>query len=134
MAKTSEDTEEGPRSFGVFLTHLGDGEALIALSKEQHDLLIALAEEADRTQSTVKGSLTLKIDFKVEHSGVVGAVYSIATKEPSPPRGGSIFWLSKGKNLTVENPRQKKLPFDVVEVRGEVREVPEREKGAPRGV
>jgi hypothetical protein len=128
---TATDEEEGPRSFGVFLTQVDDGQALIVLSQEQHDLLIALSTEADRTQSPAKGKLTLSLEYTVEPSGVTAVKYGVATKEPSPVRGGSMFWLSKGSNLTVENPRQKQLPFEV-KATIEAREVAE--KAPPRGV
>jgi len=134
MSKKEETEAEGPRNFGVFLTHLDDGDAVIALSAETHKLMVALAAEAERVQGTVKGSLTLKLDFKVEHNGVVGVNYSIASKEPSPARGGSVFWLSAGSNLIVENPRQKKLPFDVSRPNDEGARDPLTERAAPRGV
>lgn len=134
MPKAEEAKDEGPRNFGVFLSHVDDGDAVIACSQEMHDLMVALSEEADRTQGTAKGALTLKLDFKVEHSGVVGVTYSIATKEPTPARGGSVFWLSGGKNLVVENPRQKKLPFDVSRPAVEETRDALSEKATPRGV
>lgn len=132
---SKEKETEGPRNFGVFLSRVDDGDAVIALSAEQHKLMTVLATEADRIQGTVKGSLTLKLDFAVEHNGVVGVKYSIARKEPSPARGGSVFFMSKGNNLEVENPRQKKLNFDVVGPAEEARDpLAASERTAPRGV
>lgn len=66
--------------------------------------------------------------------GVVGVNYSIARKEPAPARGGSLFFM-KDNNLVVENPRQKKLPFDVSRSDGEARDpLAQTERTAPRGV
>jgi len=135
MSRKEEDTEEGPRNFGVFLTNLDGGDAVIALSAEQHRLMTVLATEAERIQGTVKGKLTLTLDFKVEHNGVVGVNYAIARKEPAPARGGSVFFMSKGNNLMVENPRQKKLPFDVARQAEDARDpLAATERTAPRGV
>lgn len=136
MAKKTEEpqVEEGPRSFGVFLAQVDDGQAMIVLSQEQHDLLVALAAEAERTQTAAKGKLTLTLGFTVEPSGVTGVTYATATKEPTPVRGGSMFWLSKGNNLTVENPRQKKLPFDVSASADERRDALDADRAPPRSV
>ena len=133
MAENKEAHDEGARDFGVFLAKVNDGDAQLELSRELHSLLEALADEADRTMGIAKGTLTLKLGFAVEHNGVVGVKYDVATKEPTIARGGSVFWLTKGRNLTNENPKQKKLPFDVVESKREVRDVNE-EKAAPRSV
>jgi len=135
MSKKEPEETEGPRNFGVFLNHVDDGDAVIALSEEMHKLMAKLSDEADRIQGTVKGAMTLKLGFVVEHNGVVGVKYSIGTKEPEPARGGSVFFMSKGKNLVVENPRQKKLPFDVSrDAAGETRDPLASNGAAPRGV
>jgi hypothetical protein len=109
-------THEGPRSFGVFLQQLADGAAHSELSRETHDLLEKLHDEAQQRgpAGIASGKLTLTIDFKVETKGIVGIKYGITTKEPKPDRGGDVFWLTKGRNLSKDNPKQQGLfPVDV---------------------
>lgn len=120
------DRKEGPHAFNRFLAMLGDGAAHAEVSAHLHELGIALEREADAQQKKVAGELTLKISLTCEPNGVVGANYEIKRKEPAPRRPGSIFWLTKGGNLTPENPRQQKLPLrEVMGERTDVRDLDE---------
>jgi len=109
-------TTEGPRSFAVFLQQLGEGTAHTELTTEMRDLLVLLHEEA-RSQGdagSAKGKLTLTIDFKVEAKGPVAIGWNVATREPKPVRAEDHFWLTPGRNLSRDNPKQQKLfPRDV---------------------
>jgi hypothetical protein len=107
---------EGPRSFAVFLQQLADGSAHAELSREMHALLEFLHDEAQQrgAAGVASGKLTLTLGFKVETKGVVGIKYDVTTKEPKPERGGDVFWLTKGRNLSKDNPKQQALfPRDV---------------------
>jgi len=121
---TSATTEkdEGPRSFTRFLEQVAEGEANGELSRALQKLTVACATHAKLQNDTVGGSLELKLNLSVEPGGIVGVSYSVKTKEPDPKRAGSIFWTTKGGNLSVENPRQQKLPLrEVTADNGETR-------------
>lgn len=107
----SEQTEreEGPRDFAVFLRQVADGQCLVDLSSELHELMLTLREEAN-TKDGASGSLSLELKFKVEGNGVVGSTYLIKRKEPAKRRPNTIFWLTRGGNLTAQNPRQLEMP------------------------
>jgi len=102
--------EEGPRDFAVFLRQVADGQCLIDLSSELHELMLTLREEAATSKDGVNGSLSLELKFKVEGNGVVGNTYLIKRKEPAKRRPNSVFWLTGGGNLTAQNPRQLQIP------------------------
>lgn len=104
-------TEEGARSYARTVEMLADGSAQIEMSEELHGLLMALGEEAKARSSKVKGSMTVTLDLSVEPTGIVGVDYSIKTKKPDPRRPGSVLWLTKGGNLSPQNPRQQNLPL-----------------------
>ena len=115
QGKPAIEQDEGPRSFSVFVSKLADGEAEQHLSHELHELAKRLQEQAVAQNDKVKGTLTLTINFIAEPKGFVGIGYDIASKEPKPRRQASMFWLTKGGNLTPHNPAQLGL---------ELREVP----------
>ena len=127
--------EEGPRSFARFIELLADGEAHCELSETLQKLGIKLQEEAERTCQVAKGEIVLRLRFKVEDNGIAGVGYEIKVKEPEPARPGSVFWLTKGGNLTPENPRQQKLPLiDVNSRRAPARDVQDGEFAEVRSV
>ncbi len=116
--------EEGPRPFSRFIAMLGEGEAHTQLSDDLHRLGEALREQAVARHRSVKGALTLKLSLVADEQGVVSVDYDITRKEPQPTRPRSIFWLTKGGNLTEINPRQQSLPLrDVKDVRVAPRDV-----------
>jgi hypothetical protein len=106
-----ETRTEGARSFAVFLQQLGDGECHRELTKEFHDLLILLSHEAQSrgNAGSAKGSITLKIDVTVEAKGVCGIKHQVTTREPKPERSDEVYWLTPGKNLSRDNPKQQDM-------------------------
>lgn len=109
--KQAQPEDEGSRSFARFIEQLADGRACNDLSYELHRLMVLLREDAGTAQDGAsKGDLGVTIHFKVEATGVVGISYSIKAKEPQARRPNSVFWLTRGGNLTAENPRQQELP------------------------
>lgn len=114
--ETDEIEREGPRSFGVFLHALADGEAMAACSNELHKLVSVLQDESLEQNAELKGELRLTIKVTADPKGHVAVSYDLATKEPKPVRSSSIMWITKGGNLTVENPRQQKLPLRDVDL------------------
>ena len=118
-----DTTQEGPRSFTRWLEKLGDGQAQADLSRAMFELGGTLRQQA-LERGKCKGELTLKLTFDVDQFGQVLTGYSVKVKEPEPARPSSMFWLTKGGNFTVENPRQTSLPLrEVVDENGEVVQV-----------
>ena len=110
----TDKTEEGPRSFSLLLQQVADGDAHAELSQSLHELTLGLAVAARATAGVVKGELMLRLRMTVDEKGVVGVGYEVKIKEPPPTRSSSVFWITKGGNLTPENPRQANLfPRDV---------------------
>lgn len=114
----ARETDESPRSFGHFFGMLDDEQAQATASRELHDLLKVLREEAVARHGTVKGTLTLKIDLKCDELEQVEATYAIDTKEPKRKSSKSLYWLDRKGFLTVENPRQQVLPLREVSAQG----------------
>lgn len=119
----SKDEDEGARSFARFFTLIDDGGAEVECSAALQALAQKLREESQATQGEVAGTLTLTLKLKV-HAEVCTVGYSLKAKEPEPKRASSIFWLTKGGNLTPENPRQQKLAFVAEVPKPETREAP----------
>ncbi|MGW8286200.1 MAG: hypothetical protein ACWGPR_10830 [Candidatus Deferrimicrobiaceae bacterium] len=119
MSEDIDDIErEGPRSFGVFLNGLADGEAMAACSHDLHELVQKLQEESVAQNKDLRGELKLSIQLIADPKGFVAVGYDIATKAPKPQRSGSMMWITRGGNLSLENPRQQKLPLREVELTG----------------
>lgn len=111
---TTEDetpSEEGPRSFSVLLQQVGDGDLHDELGLRMQELVAFLTAHSDRYQREAKGSLTLVLNIVAMGNGSLAVVGDIKTKTPTAKRAGSIFWRTPGNNLSVENPRQQKLPL-----------------------
>jgi hypothetical protein len=114
-----ETEEEGPRSFAHTMATICDGELNSAASEELHAAVKYLEEEAAGRRSKVKGKFKLEIDLQVDDNGTVLFAYSIKTKVPEPRRQAAVMWITKGGNLSTENPRQTKLPLREVSSRRE---------------
>lgn len=105
-----KETEEGPRGFAVVLQQIDEGSIHARASSELQQLLAALDAYSKNYRTAAKGSMTLTLNFDVEE-GVVNVQAKVDTKSPKPKGAKSMFWLTAGKNLSVENPRQQKLPL-----------------------
>lgn len=110
--------DDSPRSFSHFFGMLDDEQAHATASEDLHDLMKVMRDEASARQGSVGGSLTIRIDFKVDETGTVETRYDVKTKEPKRKSSKSIFWLTKNANLTVSNPRQQELPLRQVSAQG----------------
>lgn len=103
--------EEGPRCFVEFLRNVGYGDALRDLSDELHTLNNAMQDQALALNKRVTGELTLKLKFSQDERGVAGVAYEVVRKDPKKKTSESVFFVTKGGNLQIENPRQQKMPF-----------------------
>lgn len=111
MSKQQQPKEEGPRSFGVFLNELAEGEAEQKLSAELFDLIRKLKEQAIASDGKIKGELNLKLRFVVQEAGPVAVGFDVTTKAPKVRNTPGYFWVTRGGNLTIHNPKQAKLPL-----------------------
>jgi hypothetical protein len=130
MAKTTTpeteiQKEEGARGFAPFLQQVDDGELHLEVSKTTQELIGDLYAYANKYQRDGKGTLTLTLNFAVHGNGGISVVGDVKTKKPKTPRAPSMFFRTPGNNLSLENPRQTKLPL---------REVPAAPSDIPREV
>lgn len=112
MPKTEEaPKDEGPRAFAVLLQQIGDGELHDELGLRMQELVATVSQFSDRFQREGKGTLTLVLGVTALGNGTITIAGDIKTKTPSAKRAGSVFFRTPGNNLSVENPRQQKLPL-----------------------
>lgn len=102
---------EGPRGFAPFLQQIDDGELHTELSKTTQQLVGELYDFADRYRRPGKGTLTVTLSFSVDGNGAIAVAGDVKTKTPKKPRAASVFFRTPGNNLSIENPRQQKLPL-----------------------
>ncbi len=123
-----EKIPEGPRSFTRMLEKIAEGACVTACAKEQHELIKYLHKQACNKGATGKatGALILQLNYHVEARGICVVSHKIGTKEPEPERPADVFWLTEGKNLSKQPPKQPDLPFEVVH-NPETGEVPDDE-------
>lgn len=121
---TTKDKDEGPRSFARFIESLADGAACSELSEELFGLSNKLQDESLARNTPVKGELTLKIKLAADPRGMVAIHYDVKRKDPVRPTSAGVMWLTKGGNLTAQNPKQLELgALRQVKQREDVREV-----------
>lgn len=128
-----DGTIEGPRGFGTFLNQMDDGALMQELSEKLQLLSKVCGDYATRYQRAGKGTLTVTFNLTA-----IGATVQVASdvkvKEPKALRPGSTFWRTPGGNLTVENPRQQKLPLREVPTSGTKTKDISNEQAPVRGV
>jgi hypothetical protein len=118
---TEKATEEGARSLSVLLSSLDDGQFHEDASEDLHTLCAAMARLSEN-HDKISGTFTIKLTMKCRRNGTMHVTPEITVKTPKAPRTEQILWLTKGNNLSLENPRQQKLPL---------REVPRTPNEAP---
>lgn len=123
MSKQQKQQEEGPRSFGVFLQEMAEGETEQDISVEMFTLLKKLKEAAIAKDGEVKGELNIKFKFTVPATGPAKIVPVIDHKAPKVVRTPGHFFFTKGGNLTLHNPKQGSLPLREVKGPAEAVEV-----------
>lgn len=108
--ENEEATREGPRGFAVLLQQIDDGDLHAEVGRELQGLIGELAAYSDKFQRDAKGQLTLVLNLSVRGNNVQVSG-DVKTKTPKKPRAASVFWRTDGNNLSVDNPRQQKLPL-----------------------
>ncbi len=123
-----------PESFGVWLANHDHGAFHAELSEEKQRLVAECEANARATAPrTVKGQMTVVINFAVDDSGAVVVSTDLKMKHPPKLRGMGRYWVKDG-NLVKNDPKQPALPFREIEggKRGEpARDTPGRD--AARG-
>jgi hypothetical protein len=121
MAKQKPETDpadEMHRSFNFLFARLANQEAHREASAELHGLLSKLKTLSQMKRGAAVGKLTITVSAKVD-GDMVAFGYDVTTKEPKPPREGTLCWLTRGGNVAFEDPKQLSLKG--------VREVPRAE-------
>ena len=113
MAHDEDDldpTTEGARSFARFIEFACSGAVHADASQELHEMLGKLRARAQRNNGA-KGSITLTINIALDDADQAQLTYSVKSKVPEPSRRKGAAWLTRGGNLTPDNPRQRSLPL-----------------------
>ncbi len=121
--------EEGARSILEFLRQACDGDIATEASSELHRLMDIMAAEAEACRGEKKGRLSITLDFVVDPRGAVGIAFDVSCKEPKKTRSGGVGWLTKGRNIQFDNPKQGRLPL--VDIPGGRRPIATDEPAAP---
>jgi hypothetical protein len=121
MSTDKHSPEEGPRSFGVILSQIDEGVLHAELGRELQKLLVDLRELA--VGAKAKGKMVLTLGITVESNGIVSIDPDVVTKVPNPKRARAIFWLTKGANLSAQDPRQQSLPLREAPAAGKAKDV-----------
>jgi hypothetical protein len=106
----SQKTQEGPRDYGRFLALVADGACLSECSAELQRIVGLISSEACSRDEKVTGSFTVKLKITIDPKGHADVGYDILVKEPKKTRPTSLFFVTKGDNLSDEMTRQPKLP------------------------
>lgn len=124
---SKQDKDEGARAFGVFLQKIDDGTVHAECSDELHALAKALKDHVVATNQKTKGTFTLKLTFTASPNGTVEVNADISSKPPKKAaHAPGMFWLTRGGNLTPENPKQPDLfPKEVPAAPASVRDIEE---------
>jgi len=108
---TKEMKLEGPRSFARFIENVGEGDFHRDASDGLFDLGNAIQDLALRTESKVKGKMTIVVEMSCDARGVVGVTVDVQVKKPKVRKAAAQAWITKGGNVVFEHPRQTKLPL-----------------------
>lgn len=104
-------TDQNLRYFNTFITQLEGGALNEQLSEAIRECVSEIADACCDRGGTHKSSITLKIDFKMNHKDRFLEVEAdFNSKLPKTPRGrGGIFFCDADGNLTRQDPRQLEL-------------------------
>ncbi len=132
--KPEQSRHESPRPFSQVLLEIGDGSCHAEMSRELHQLLATMQDLAVSQSGGVKGEFVLRLRIAIDEVGQVIVKHEILRKDPKPTRRASVFFLNRKGNLTLDNPRQQKLPLREVPRDAEPPREAEVSTVAPRSV
>jgi hypothetical protein len=102
--------DEGPRALGVILAEFEQGSFHADASRDLMKLNLALHDHA-KLRGAASGEMVLTLKLKCDDQDVVTIAATYKVKAPLAPRRSSVFFLSKGGNLSTRNPKQQELPL-----------------------
>lgn len=114
MADEAKALKEAPMPFHLFLARVEAGVLHADLSEKLNDLNGELATLAAQN-GKAKGSISVKLTLVHQRNGMVEVTADIKTDAPKVPRESSVFFVTEGSNLSVDNPKQPSLPLRSVE-------------------
>ena len=117
------------KDFSRVIAELENGQLNADLSQKLETALKALKERCDIDGIKSAGA-KIAVELSIVYEGD-NIEINARTKStlPEKPRNRSIFWLSEdGKGVWRENPKQPRLPFDVVQGKREVVDYDEERK------
>lgn len=109
-AHDEDESTEGARSFARFMDWANSGALNSDASHELHRFLGDLRTRAMRSNGA-KGTFTLTLKIALDDADQVQIEHSIKTRVPELPRRKGAAYLTRGGNLTPDNPRQQSLPL-----------------------
>ena len=98
------------RNFSTLLSSLEDGQLHSELSEAITEVVAAIQDHARDIGGKPKGSINLKIDFKMD-SGMIEIISDLKVSKPKPVRSKTMLWATPDNNLTARNPKQHELPL-----------------------
>lgn len=119
--------KQEPQSFAHLLAEADSGLINRRLSEEFGGLMQYLQDRASLHEDTFKGTLTIKIDVKVDERGKVECAFTPTIKKPTQKMPVARFYVNEDQKLQVNDPKQPGL-FEAVD--GGERRI--RDAGAPR--
>lgn len=115
--------KEELNTFQQFIATLEDGDLVAEINEKLGEMLEKLNQHKLEYGGNPKGSITLKLDFLATR-GVIEINAKLETKTPAAPRGSTHLWSTKDNRFSTANPKQRKLPLEVVdEETGEIHAV-----------
>jgi len=98
-------------NFHALLTQLSGGALAEELSEEMRKCVQEIQDACMDRAGSHKASLTLKLDFVMNHKDKVCEIYpEVVTKMPKAPKGrAGMYFTDEDGNFTRENPRQLTL-------------------------
>lgn len=116
MANEEDQSTDGPRSFARFSEQACSGSLHADASNEFHAMITKLKNLAMTRGGSPKGTFELKVNVQLDAADATTAAitYSVKHKVPEPARRKGEMFVTKGCNLTPDNPRQRSLPLEEV--------------------
>ena len=108
MDQRPPDDEEA-RDFSHFFNSLDEGNAAAEASVALQELVKETSAKAAHRMKALVGTLNIALAVAIDETGVSRVTYEIKAKPPKHKTQPSTFWVSKGGNLTPNNPRQIEL-------------------------
>lgn len=108
------------KDFSRVLWELEDGQFNTDCSNKLEEAIKAMRERCDEDgMRMAKATISVNLSLTLS-SGNLVVQANVTSKNPEKPRGNTVFWTTKNNALSRENPKQPRLPFEVVANKREV--------------